>query len=209
MHALIHTINIPAHVDRQLHMSFRLYHLSLQVECNNHSTHNTSPAMTLFQSTIDKAPFVCSTDNIPTLHPCMLVPQVSVHTLLHAASRQCTIDVCSADQQPSVEEEPQCICQAAAESAEAGSLGEAFQCCPTCRTFADSTCQPGIFLQSAQNKLHQEHNQVCSELVDGLCCCATNVLAAQLCHTAMEASAVHALTKLLYQFNMDQCRTAL
>ena len=52
--------------------------------------------------------------------------------------------VCSADQQPSVEEEPECIRQAAAESTEAGLPGEALQCCPTSRAFADIAHKPHI-----------------------------------------------------------------
>ena len=65
--------------------------------------------------------------------------------------------VCSADEQPSLEEEQERICKTAAESAEAGPLREALQCCPSSRAFADAACQPDICLQPAQNILHQEH----------------------------------------------------
>ena len=51
-----------------------------------------------------------------------------------------TAAVCSADKQPSLEEESQFVCQAVAESAEAGQAGEALQCCPSSRAFADTAC---------------------------------------------------------------------
>ena len=70
------------------------------------------------------------------------------------------VDVCSADQQPSVEEEQKCICQAAAKPAETGLPGEALQCCSTSRATADSACQPHILIQPAQNIFSQEHYQV-------------------------------------------------
>jgi hypothetical protein len=74
------------------------------------------------------------------------------------------VHVCSADQQPSVEEEQKCICQAAAKPAETGLPGEALQCCPTSRAIADAACQPYILIQPAQNIFSQEHYQV------PLCC---------------------------------------
>lgn len=61
--------------------------------------------------------------------------------------------VCSADQQPSVEEESQCLRQAAAESIEAGLSGEALQCCPTSGAIADIAHKPHIHSQPAQNIL--------------------------------------------------------
>ncbi len=70
------------------------------------------------------------------------------------------VHVCSADQQPSVEEEQKCICQAAAKTAETGLPGEALQCCPTSRAIADSACQPHIFIQPAQNIFSQKYYQV-------------------------------------------------
>lgn len=65
-----------------------------------------------------------------------------------------------ADQQPSLEEEQERVCQAAAEPAEAGPLGEALQCRPSLRALADAACQPHICFQSPKDILHQEYSQV-------------------------------------------------
>ena len=60
----------------------------------------------------------------------------------------CTAAMCSADEQPCLEEEQECICQAAAESTEAGPLGEALQCRPSSRALADTAGQLDLCLQS-------------------------------------------------------------
>lgn len=68
--------------------------------------------------------------------------------------------MCSADEQPCVEEKQKRIRQAAAESTEAGPLGEALQCCPSSWALANAASQLDLCLQSAQNKFDQEHCQV-------------------------------------------------
>ena len=72
--------------------------------------------------------------------------------------------MCSADEQPSVEEEQECICQAAVESTEAGPPGEALQCWPSSRALADVASQLDLCLQSASNNLNQEYSQVSYQL---------------------------------------------
>ena len=72
--------------------------------------------------------------------------------------------MCSADQQPGLEEEQERVCQAAAESAEAGPLGEALQRRPSLRAPADSACQPDICFQSAKNIFVQEFSKVLHQL---------------------------------------------
>ncbi len=111
------------------------------------------------------------------------------------------IDVCSADQQPSVEEEQKCICQAAAKPAETGLPGEALQCCPTSRAVADFACQPHILIQPAQNIFSQEHYQVppCCKSQHNSCIFDVHIVGtseARRWHTAMSLGHSKYLVKL-------------
>lgn len=107
-----------------------------------------------------------------SFHRCAdLCMSAGVHTDMHTLSR-CLISssnmidvivngfLCHADQQPCLEEEQKCICQAVATSAEAGAAEGALQCCPASGAPADPAGQSDVCLQHCQNRLRQEYHQV-------------------------------------------------